>query len=29
VKSNALIAATEAACTVLMIDETIRNPKSE
>jgi T-complex protein 1 subunit eta len=29
VKINALEGATEAACTVLSVDETIRNPKSE
>lgn len=29
VKKNAIAAATEAACTVLSVDETIRNPKSE
>lgn len=29
VKVNALKAATEAACTILSIDETVRNPKSE
>lgn len=29
VKYNALSAATEAACTILSIDETIRNPRSE
>lgn len=29
VKINALSAATEAACTILSIDETVRNPKSE
>jgi T-complex protein 1 subunit eta len=29
VKLNALSAATEAACTILSIDETVRNPKSE
>lgn len=29
VKINALTAATEAACLVLSVDETIRNPKSE
>lgn len=28
VKINALKAATEAACTILSIDETVRNPKS-
>lgn len=28
VKVNALKAATEAACTILSIDETVRNPKS-
>lgn len=28
-KVNALKAATEAACTILSIDETVRNPKSE
>ncbi|EAS07742.2 TCP-1 (CTT or eukaryotic type II) chaperonin family, eta subunit (macronuclear) [Tetrahymena thermophila SB210] len=29
VRKNALSAATEAACTILSIDETVRNPKSE
>ncbi len=29
VKINALKAATEAACTILSIDQTVRNPKSE
>lgn len=29
VKVNALKAATEAACTIMSIDETVRNPKSE
>ena len=29
VRQNAFIAATEAACTILSIDETVRNPKSE
>ena len=29
VKINALKAATEAACTILSIDETVRNPKAE
>merc|ERR1712159_409232 len=29
VKKNALTAATEAACLILTIDETVRNPKSE
>lgn len=29
IKKNALLAATEAACTILSIDETVRNPKSE
>merc|ERR1712070_787507 len=29
VKKNALTAATEAACLILAIDETVRNPKSE
>ncbi|KAK3276883.1 T-complex protein 1 subunit eta [Cymbomonas tetramitiformis] len=29
VKINALTAATEAACLVLSVDETVRNPKSE
>lgn len=29
VKVNALKAATQAACTILSIDETVRNPKSE
>ena len=28
-KRNALYAATEAACLILSIDETVRNPKSE
>ncbi|KAL0213094.1 hypothetical protein RCL1_006720 [Eukaryota sp. TZLM3-RCL] len=28
-KINVLIAATEAACTILSVDETIRNPKSQ
>ena len=28
-KVNALKAATEAACTILSIDETVRNPKAE
>jgi len=28
VKTNALIAATEAACLVLSVDETIKSPKS-
>ena len=28
VKSNALIAASEAACIILSVDETVRNPKS-
>ena len=29
VKVNALTAATEAACLVLSVDETVTNPKSE
>ena len=29
VKINALTAATEAACLVLSVDETVRNPRSE
>lgn len=29
IKRNCIIAATEAACSILSIDETIRNPKSE
>jgi len=29
VKVNALNAATEASCTILSIDETVTNPKSE
>jgi T-complex protein 1 subunit eta len=29
VKTNAIIAATEAACLILSIDETVRNPRSE
>ncbi len=29
VKLNALTAATEAACLILSVDETIRNPQSE
>lgn len=29
VKTNALTAATEAACLILSIDETVRNPRSE
>jgi len=29
VKVNSLSAATEAACTILSIDETVTNPKSE
>ncbi len=29
VKRNALAAATEAACTVLTIDETVKNPQSD
>ena len=29
VRQNALAAATEAAVTVLSVDETVRNPKSE
>ncbi|MCQ2820898.1 MAG: T-complex protein 1 subunit eta [archaeon] len=28
-KSNVLAAATEAACTILSVDQTVRNPKSE
>jgi len=28
-KANVLAAATEAACTVLSVDQTIKNPKSE
>lgn len=28
VKKNALVAACEAACLVLSVDETIKNPKS-
>lgn len=28
VKSNAIIAASEAACLVLSVDETIKNPKA-
>jgi T-complex protein 1 subunit eta len=29
VKTNAIIAATEAACLILSVDETIKNPKSQ
>ena len=29
VKLNAITAATEAACLVLSVDETVRNPRSE
>jgi len=29
VKSNAIIAATEAACLILSVDETINNPKAQ
>ena len=29
VKTNALSAATEAACLILSVDETVRNPQSE
>ena len=29
VKINAITAATEAACLVLSVDETVRNPRSE
>lgn len=29
VKINAISSATEAACTILRIDETVKNPKSE
>jgi len=29
VKTNALTAATEAACLILSIDETVRNPKNQ
>jgi len=29
VKINAINAATEAACLILSVDETIKNPKSE
>ncbi|XP_022253945.1 T-complex protein 1 subunit eta-like isoform X1 [Limulus polyphemus] len=29
VKINALVAATEAACLILSVDETVKNPKSE
>ena len=29
VKINAISAATEAACLILSVDETVRNPKSE
>jgi len=29
VKSNAIIAATEAACLILSVDETIKGPKSQ
>ena len=28
-KSNAITAATEAACLILSVDETIRNPESK
>ena len=28
-KTNVLSAATEAACTVLSVDQTVKNPKSE
>jgi T-complex protein 1 subunit eta len=28
-KSNVLSAATEAACTILSVDQTVKNPKSE
>jgi T-complex protein 1 subunit eta len=29
VRYNVLTAATEAACTILSVDETVKNPKSE
>ena len=29
VRTNVLTAATEAACTILSVDQTIRNPASE
>ena len=29
VKSNAIAAATEAACLIISVDETIKNPQSE
>lgn len=29
IRINVLTAATEAACTILSVDETVRNPKSE
>lgn len=29
VKSNAIVAATEAACLILSVDETIKNPKAQ
>jgi len=29
VRINVLTAATEAACTILSVDETVRNPKSD
>ncbi len=29
VKLNAIASATEAACLILSVDETVRNPKSE
>ena len=29
VKTNAITAATEAACLILSVDETVKNPKSE
>jgi T-complex protein 1 subunit eta len=29
VRINVVSAATEAACTILSVDQTIRNPKSE
>jgi len=29
VRLNVIAAATEAACTILSVDQTIRNPKSE
>ena len=28
-KSNAIAAATEAACLILSVDETVKNPQSE